>query len=138
MFRRGSITQIVGAAVVSFGFAMIAFRQQPYRTGRMNFIKIASEVQIFLIILLCVVIQVSDQGVTAKGLENVGTAQIAITIFILPITIAAIAQGISDFKSDLTGDLSANFRGDADNISNPMSEGLITVDSDDEDLDAED
>ena len=46
LFRRGSITQIVLATFLSFVFTMLSYRQQPYNTARLNFIKVASEAQL--------------------------------------------------------------------------------------------
>jgi hypothetical protein len=147
MFRRGSITQIVAATSISFGFALFAYREQPYHTARMNFIKITSEIQLFLIMLLCVVLQTEAQGVTRKGLENLGNMQVVVCLSILPITAAALAQGVVDMRDDIKADL-ANESGGLFRSAkktgkqvkdlpgamiNPMAEGLIVIDSDDED-----
>jgi hypothetical protein len=57
IIRRGSIAQVVVAAMVSFLFFAAVVREQPFKGRRMNWIKSFSEVQVFLVPLMCVVVQ---------------------------------------------------------------------------------
>ena len=102
----------------------------------------------FIILLLCIVIQTNDEGLTANAENNVGTAQIAVVISIVPVTLVALAQGVMDMKSDIKDDLANEdgglFRSKADNkvdkaaFTNPMGEGLMVASADGEDDVAED
>ena len=98
--------------------------------------------------LLCIVIQTNDEGLTANAENNVGTAQIAVVISIVPVTLVTMAQGVMDMKSDIKDDLANEdgglFRSKADkkvdkaDFTNPMGEGLMVASADGEDDVAED
>ena len=50
---RGSIGQAVLAVVLAFVFFAVAFKFQPFESGRLNFFKICSEAQLFGVLVPC-------------------------------------------------------------------------------------
>ena len=91
------------ATLISFMFFALSFHAQPFNTARMNAIKICSEFQIFGILLACVVLQTHHQGdriaTEAIGLEDYGTAQVVLTLAIMPVTIYVLGAGLLDMRT---------------------------------------
>jgi len=91
------------ATLISFMFFALSFHAQPFNTARMNAIKICSEFQIFGILLACVVLQTHHQGdriaTEAIGLEDYGTAQVVLTLAIMPVTIYVLGLGLRDMRT---------------------------------------
>jgi hypothetical protein len=106
VFQRGSIAQTVLATLISFMFFALSFHVQPFNTARMNAIKICSEFQIFGILLACVVLQTHHQGdriaTEVIALEDYGTAQVVLTLAILPVTIYVLGLGLRDMRTQGT------------------------------------
>ena len=46
LFGRGTVLQIVVATVISFLFFALAFRSLPYKSSRLNTVKVLSELQL--------------------------------------------------------------------------------------------
>jgi len=104
VFQRGSIAQTVLATLISFMFFAISFHAQPFNTARLNAIKICSEFQIFGILLACVVLQTHQKGSRIAtepiGLAGYGTAQIVLTVAIMPISIWVVGVGLRDLRTE--------------------------------------
>eukprot|EP01051_Picozoa_sp_SAG22_P001338 SAG22_NODE_52_length_24288_cov_15.594568_6_plen_82_part_00 len=64
------VVQTVLATLISFLFFALAFREMPYSKRRLNVIKVLSELQLFVILLVCVVLRASKNGLTL-GAEDV-------------------------------------------------------------------
>ena len=86
--------QTVLATLISFLFFALAFREMPYRKRSLNAIKVLSEFQLFAILLVCVVLRASKNGLTlgAEDLQQngYGLCQVVATVAILPATIYVV------------------------------------------------
>ena len=89
---RGTVLQTVLATLISFLFFALAFREMPYRKRRLNAIKVLSEFQLFVILLVCVVLRTNKNGLGAEDLQQngYGLCQLVATVAILPATIYVI------------------------------------------------
>ena len=131
LFERGSISQAVLAACISFFFFALTVKEQPYSKRHLNLIKIFTEAQLFGILLVIIVLQTNDRGLKAEKLQenDWGVIQIFLTVSTLPVILFSCAIGLRDIK-DLTQSTINNLGA----FANPMAEVAVV----DEDSDAED
>jgi hypothetical protein len=60
LFGRGTIGQSFFATICCFIFFALSFKHWPFNTMRLNVIKVASEFQLFCILLICTILQTAD------------------------------------------------------------------------------
>jgi hypothetical protein len=108
---RGSIGQAVIAVVLAFSFFAIALKHQPFTNGRLNFLKICSEAQLFGILLLCFLIQavkIGPVGLAAEPItfDGYGVIMVVIAAIVAPIALGSIyliaTDAIESRKADAT------------------------------------
>jgi hypothetical protein len=108
---RGSIGQVVLAVVLAFIFFAIALKHQPFTSGRLNFLKICSEAQLFGVLVLCLVIQAVEIGPVGLSAETIttdgyGIIMMVVTAVAVPIALGSIcllARDVSESrKADAT------------------------------------
>ena len=90
---RGSIGQAVFAVVLAFIFFAIAFKHQPFTSGRLNFLKICSEAQLFGILLVCFLIQAVKIGPVGLAAEPINFDGYGVIMTVIAAIVAPIALG---------------------------------------------
>merc|ERR1711871_1312371 len=107
LFLPGSIAQVVVATILSFTFFALAYRAQPFESRRLNLIKVVSEVQIFGVLVCCLVLQSSSQGFDSEILQpnHYGQLQVYLTLAVMPITAYVLLQGLRDLRDTVRADL---------------------------------
>jgi hypothetical protein len=107
LFQRGSIAQTVLATMLSFAFFAIAYREQPFEATRLNVIKVCGEVQIFGILLCCVVLQTNEQGFARELVTPFyyGQFQVYLTMAVMPITAYLLVVGVCDLGGTVREEL---------------------------------
>ena len=100
---RGSIAQSALATLISFSFCALSFREQPFNKPRLNHVKIFTEVQIFGILLVCLIVQVHDQGFDSEfvTLDAYGVMQTALVIAIVPVVLYFLVITFRDLKTEV-------------------------------------
>lgn len=73
-------------------FFALSLHCRPYESHKLNVVKLCSEFQIFGVLLICIVLQVNDQGLANEkiGEDSYGYILMLLTISILAIAICAI------------------------------------------------
>eukprot|EP01046_Picozoa_sp_COSAG06_P030543 COSAG06_NODE_2908_length_6105_cov_9.949384_2_plen_1038_part_00 len=96
LLGRGSIAQVVAATMMSFIFFAINLKVAPYKSHSLNVIKAISEVQLFVVLLVCVVLQVHHVGFTDEFItvDGYGAIQTIATVLIAPIAIFLMVQNV--------------------------------------------
>eukprot|EP01046_Picozoa_sp_COSAG06_P031452 COSAG06_NODE_3065_length_5901_cov_5.700965_2_plen_1264_part_00 len=97
IFGRGTIAQSFAAVFISFFFFGLSVYAQPFRTDRMNRLKMFSEFQIFGILLVCIVLQTNKNGLPDTGLATesfYGNVQLAFTVSIIPLVAYFVQQNM--------------------------------------------
>jgi Ca2+/Na+ antiporter len=105
LFQRGSIAQTVVATMLSFFFFALTIRAQPFQTKHLNIIKVVSEIQLFVILLVCCVLQTHSQGFATETVtpEDYGQLQVFATVAVMPITAYLLIVGLRDVESEFVG-----------------------------------
>ena len=102
---RGSVFQCVVAALVSFMFFAVAYRERPFESSRLNFVKACSEFQLFGILLICVVLQSSKVGgipsTEIMRNDGYGVCQLILTLAIVPITGYVLRKRVIDMREEI-------------------------------------
>ena len=103
LFQRGSIAQVVAATMLSFFFFAITIREQPFQTKHLNIIKVVSEIQLFVILLVCCVLQTHHQGFAAEVVTpgDYGQLQVFATVAVMPITVYLLFKGLRYLDANL-------------------------------------
>jgi hypothetical protein len=103
LFQRGSIAQTVVATMLSFFFFAITIRAQPFQTKHLNIIKVVSEIQLFVILLVCCVLQTHSQGFATETVtpEDYGQLQVFATVAVMPITAYLLIVSLRDVETEL-------------------------------------
>eukprot|EP01047_Picozoa_sp_COSAG01_P019293 COSAG01_NODE_1068_length_11878_cov_45.012395_4_plen_1116_part_00 len=111
---RGSVAQSALAAMISFLFFGLSVRTLPFKSRALNAIKIVSEVQLFMVVLMCVILQMNGTNLDAESIsaEGYGVMQTVATLAILPIIMGLILYNVRTLQTDLKQDL-ARSRTDA-------------------------
>merc|ERR1712086_847183 len=73
------------------------------QTKRLNIIKVVSEIQLFVILLVCCVLQTHSQGFATETVtpEDYGQLQVFATVAVMPITAYLLIVGLHDVESEL-------------------------------------
>eukprot|EP01047_Picozoa_sp_COSAG01_P040076 COSAG01_NODE_3349_length_6224_cov_19.144653_1_plen_1296_part_00 len=98
---RGTVAQAVMATMISFFFFALSVRALPFKSRALNIVKMVSEVQVFVVLLVCVVLQskpnLETETITTDGY---GVVQMVATLLILPIIVFLIVHNIKTRKAD--------------------------------------
>jgi hypothetical protein len=99
VFQRGSIAQTVVATLLSFFFFALTLREQPFAARHLNIIKVTTEIQLFIILLCCVVLQTHEQGFETEVVtqDDYGLIQVVATLAAMPPTCYFVLKGVRDF-----------------------------------------
>jgi hypothetical protein len=101
LLGRGSIAQVFGATLISFGFFAYAIKIMPFKSGTLNVVKIFSELQLFVILLCCLVLQTDTRGLVSQTIGNrqdFGMLQLGITIASFPLVIYIVGLHMYETK----------------------------------------
>lgn len=95
------------ATLLSFFFFAAAYRTQPFRSERYNFVKVVSEFQIFGIMLTCVVLQTNARSFDTEliGVDDYGFFQVILTVAIIPVALYHFVMTARDVKRDFADDM---------------------------------
>jgi hypothetical protein len=106
LFQRGSIAQTVLAPLVSFFFFSTTVRAQPFALRHLNIIKVMSEIQLFVILLCCVMLQTHEQGFATEVIteDDYGTIQVVVTVLAIPISVYLVLTALIALLSFPTED----------------------------------
>jgi hypothetical protein len=119
---RGSIAQSFGATIISFMFFSLTFKERPYESDRLNFVKIFTEFQIFFVLLVCVVLQTHNTGFGTERItvDDYGLSQVLMVLAMFPITIYFLGQGMKDLGNQAIDDVGTLKGSDTEEQQNPM------------------
>lgn len=100
LFERGSIIQSVLATCISFFFFALTVKEQPFKKRHLNLIKTFTEIQLFGILLIIIVLQTNSRGLKAERLGEYGWGmlQIIITASMLPVILVSCGIGLRDLR----------------------------------------
>jgi hypothetical protein len=89
---RGSIAQATLGTTITFVFFALHLRVMPYKSVTLNFTKAVSEVQLFVVLLMSVLLQSHSVGFDGEAvtIEDYGLIQTVFTIMIAPVVICLI------------------------------------------------
>ena len=101
-----------------FFFAFV-FHEMPFRSPSLNLLKICSELQLFVILLVCLILQVEAKGMVGEiiTLDGYGTLLIALTLSIFPVTLYIISIKVKEIKTTRSEETSE----EAPKYENPMN-----------------
>jgi hypothetical protein len=93
---RGSIAQAMLGTMISFVFFALNLRVMPYKSATLNFTKAVSEVQLFVVLQMSVILQQHNVGFGAETvtIEDYGLIQTVATVLIAPVIICLVAYNI--------------------------------------------
>ena len=97
---RGTVLQTVLASLISFMFCALSFREMPLRTRRLNVVKVFSELQLFAILQVCMVLRVEENGLVGEWIQRngYGLAQLVATTAIVPATLFVVWKRVQDLR----------------------------------------
>ena len=101
LLGRGSIAQVFGATLISFGFFAYAIKIMPFKSGTLNAVKIFSELQLFVILLSCLVLQTDTRGLVSQTIgtrQDFGMLQLGITVASFPLVIYIVGFHMYETK----------------------------------------
>jgi len=103
---RGTILQSVCGCFISFYFFAISYGARPFKSDRLNRIKIFSELQIFAVLLICVVLQSyqADFSTEKIGFDGYGIMLIGVTLGIMPAVVYLFVVSAQEAKEDFKDD----------------------------------
>jgi hypothetical protein len=112
---RGSIAQAVLGTVISFAFFALHLRLLPYKSSTLNAFKAVSEIQMFAVLQLSVVLQSENVGFDSEvvTVDDYGLMQTVATVLIAPVIICLIAYNVKGLAAEandmvLEQDMDAN------------------------------
>ena len=93
---RGSIAQAVLGTAISFAFFALHLTLLPYKSPTLNVIKAASEIQMFAVLQLSIVLQSHNVGFDSEvvSVDDYGVMQTVATVLIAPLAIYLIAYNV--------------------------------------------
>ena len=103
---RGSIAQSVAGVMIAFVFFALTFKERPYKSNSLNWIKIFSEFQIFAVLLICVVLQTltTDFGTEHITVDDYGLLQCVCVVAMFPIAAYFIFDSVRDLDKRVASD----------------------------------
>ena len=117
---RGTVLQTLLATIISFMFCALSFREMPLRTRRLNVVKVLSELQLFVILLVCMILRTEKNGFVGEWLQQngYGLCQLVATVAIVPATLFVVGQRVRDLREEAKDALAAPEK--ADETANPL------------------
>lgn len=109
LLGRGTIGQSVLAVTFAFMFFGLHYRAQPFETPMLNNMKSLAEVQVFMILLVCIVQRLAESnefGNEAFGPEAYGIMQTIVTLSIFPCTAYMLSNHVEHLGDQLSDKLS--------------------------------
>ena len=99
---RGSIAQAVLGTVISFAFFALHLRLLPYKSSTLNTFKAVSEIQMFAVLLLSVVLQQHNVGFDSEvvTVDDYGLMQTVATVMFAPVIICLIAYNVKGLAAE--------------------------------------
>jgi hypothetical protein len=99
---RGSIAQAALGTVISFAFFALHLRLLPYKSSTLNVTKAVSEIQIFAVLLLSVILQSHNVGFDSEvvTVDDYGLMQTVATVLIAPVIICLIAYNVKGLVAE--------------------------------------
>ena len=99
---RGTVLQTLLATVISFMFFALSFREMPLRTRRLNVVKVLSELQLFSILLVCMILRTAKNGLVGEWMQvdGYGLCQLVATVAIVPATLVVVGQRMQDLRAE--------------------------------------
>ena len=93
---RGSIAQAALGTVISFAFFALHLSLLPYKSPTLNVIKAVSEIQIFAVLQLSVILQQHNVGFDSEvvTVDDYGLMQTVATVLIAPVVICLIVYNV--------------------------------------------
>lgn len=91
---RGTVIQVFLATLISFVFFAVAIKEAPFESSKMNFFKIVSEAQLFIILLTALLLQTDSRGLASQRVfdrDDIGLLQLAVTFVSLPLAVFVIS-----------------------------------------------
>jgi hypothetical protein len=129
LLGRGSIKQVAAAVITSFIFFAVALKEQPFESTGLNLVKVASEFQLFVVLLSCLVIQTDVRGLTYQNTADIGTFQAVCAFAALPLVAYVVSLNLKAAKEE-----TALALGDKSAVKNPMHDATDVIrDADGED-----
>jgi hypothetical protein len=100
---RGTVAQAAAALMISCFFLVLSAKVEPFKSRALNAIKTVSEVQLFMVLLVCVILQTRGNNLDAEWItvEGYGVIQTVATLAILPITMGFIVYNVRMLQMDL-------------------------------------
>eukprot|EP01043_Picozoa_sp_COSAG02_P094470 COSAG02_NODE_30903_length_543_cov_0.718468_1_plen_127_part_00 len=110
---------------------------EPFKSHALNVIKIVSEVQLFVVLLVCVILQTRGNTLDAESItvEDYGVIQTVATLAISPVAMGLIVYNLRTMQIDLKPDLK---RSSTDDVKATMDSEGNTVMKMDNPLDTDD
>ena len=93
---RGSIAQAALGTVISFAFFALHLRLLPYKSPTLNVIKAVTEIQIFAVLQLSVILQSHNVGFDSEvvTVDDYGLMQTVAIVLIAPVVICLIVYNV--------------------------------------------
>ena len=128
---RGTVVQAATAAMISFFFFALSVKVEPFKSRALNGIKILSEVQLFVVLLVCVILQTQGTRLDAEMITTAGYGAIqkVATLVIVPAIAWMVLYNARALRDDLK-DLKEERRATISSaeMENPVSEEVTASD----------
>jgi len=103
LLGRGTIIQCFLATLTSFAFFAFAIKHMPFKSGVLNAVKFFCELQLFVILLTCLVLQTDTLGLASQAIgrrDDYGTLQVGMAISSVPVVVYIIIFRVRDQKDE--------------------------------------
>ena len=116
---RGSIAQAALGTVISFAFFALHLRLLPYKSTTLNVTKAVSEIQMFAVLLLSVILQSHNVGFDSEvvTVDDYGLMQTVATVLIAPVIICLIAYNVKGLAAEADDTVP-----EQDMVANPLAQ----------------
>jgi hypothetical protein len=106
LVNRGSIAQATLGTMISFVFFALHVNLKPYKSTAINVVKTVSEVQLFVVLLMSVILQQHNVGFDAEVIrvQDYGMIQAVATIIITPVIIYLIGRNLKGLRDATIND----------------------------------
>jgi hypothetical protein len=128
LIGRGSVAQVVLAATMQFSYFAIVFNERPYQKHVLNVIKICSEANLFLILLICCVLQTygNDFGTEAITIDDYGAVLVFLTILTIPVAVIIAIREARNLDQEASIER-ADREYDVTEFNNPNSQDAMEI-----------
>ena len=106
--------------------------EMPFRSSKLNYIKIFSEAQLFIILLTAMLLQTDARGLASQSFgdrDDIGTLQVAVTVASVPLVFYVVAKDAVALANDNDDENTGKKSSGMSSMRNPM---LQDGDDDDE------